>query len=69
MFGVTFNLVTRVGDSQRFVKYGIKKTRRLKLQISCSLDHTILFKLHLHVVQTIFNEYMERLPISALATV
>ena len=32
-----------------------------KLKILCILDHTILFKFHLHVVQTFFKECMERL--------
>ena len=40
-----------------------------KLKISCSLYYTILFKFHLHVVQTFSKECMERLPMSALATV
>ena len=40
-----------------------------KLKILCSLDHTILFKVHWHMAQTIFRECMERLPMSALATV
>ena len=43
-----------------------------KLKISCSLDHTILFKFHKHKVQTFFfrNIWRDfRLPMSALATV
>ena len=43
-----------------------------KLKILCSLNHTILFKIHQHVVQILFsmNVWRDfRLPISALATV
>ena len=44
-----------------------------KLKISGSLDHTILYKFRLHVVQTFCKECMERplkrLSMSALATV
>ena len=32
-----------------------------KLKISCSLDHTILFKFYYHVVRTFLKERMERL--------
>ena len=33
----------------------------VKLKVSCSFDHTILFKFQYHVVQTFSMEYMERL--------
>ena len=39
------------------------------LKISCSLDHTILFKFHWRMKQTFLKECMESLPMSALATV
>ena len=32
-----------------------------KLKISCSFNHTNLFKFYLHVVQTFCKEWMERL--------
>ena len=42
-----------------------------KLKISCSLDHTILFKFHWHMVQTFLRNIWKdfRLPMSALAMV
>ena len=40
-----------------------------KLKILCSLNHTILFKFHKHMVQIFLKECMERLSMSALATV
>ena len=42
-----------------------------KLNISCSLDHTILFKFHLHVVQAFFKDVWRdfKLLMLALATV
>ena len=33
---------------------------RQKAQISCSLDHTVLFKFHQHVVQIFIKYCMER---------
>ena len=38
-----------------------------KLKISCSLDHTILFKFHYHVVQTFCKECMEKLKTSNIS--
>ena len=42
-----------------------------KLKISCTLNHTILFKFHQHVVQILIKNVWRnfRLPMSALATV
>ena len=40
-----------------------------KLKILCSLNHTILFNFHKHMVQIFLKECMEGLPMSALATV
>ena len=51
----------------------VLKTRLFvkKLKILCSLDHTILFKFHFHMVQTFLRNVWRdfRLPMSALETV
>ena len=49
-----------------------KKKKIKKLKILCSLDQTILFKIHKHMVQTFCKECVERLyrlPVTASATV